>query len=429
MNAVKEVYEILKKTYKISIDSRKIPVGSIFIALKGEHFDAHRFVDSALKSGAALAVIDNPDFAVPGKTVLVENSLDFLQQLANYHRRQFSFPLIAVTGTNGKTTTKELCYSVLKTKYKVAATQGNYNNHIGLPLTLLSFPPDLQYGIVEMGANHPGEIAALCEIAMPDYGIITNTGKAHLEGFGSLQGVIDTKTELYRFLKKHNNKAFVNGDNPVLSKHPSLPEAIFYGKGAGNFLRGEILASNPYLSVEIVRNGEKASIHSHLIGTYNFENILAAACVGAYFDISLADIKSGIESYQPSNIRSQLVRSKSNQIILDAYNANPTSMLAAIDNFIQMKGENKLLFLGDMLELGKDSVREHQKIVDYLKRHKLNAFLTGKEFGKTKHPYPHFADTEAFISFLRNHPVKNAFILIKASRGIQLEKVAKVLND
>ncbi len=427
METVKKVYEIFRQTGKISIDSRDIPGGGIFIALKGERFDAHNFVKAALDAGAALAVIDNPDYTIPGKTVRVENSLHFLQQLANYHRRQFRFPVLAITGTNGKTTTKELCYSVLRQKYKVAATQGNYNNHIGVPLTLLSFSPDLQYGIVEMGANHPGEIAALCEIAMPDYGIITNVGRAHLEGFGNLQGVIDTKTELYRFLKKNRQKAFVNHDNPILSTHPSLPDSIFYGKEKDNFLSGEIITSNPYVSVKISKDEQTIPLQSQLIGSYNVENILAASCVGAYSGLSLEEIKSGIESYQPRNIRSQLIESPHNRIILDAYNANPASMRAAIDNFIQMEGENKILFLGDMLELGKDSIPEHQKIVDYLVQHGLKAYLTGKEFGKTAHPYPHFENTGAFVSFLHGHPIRDALILVKASRGIHLEEVMKML--
>jgi UDP-N-acetylmuramoyl-tripeptide--D-alanyl-D-alanine ligase len=423
VNRIETVYQVFSKSQKISIDSRHIEEGSIFVALKGENFDAHQFVQSTIDRGAVLAVIDNPDFRIEGKTILVEDSLQFLQQLANYHRRHFQFPIIAITGTNGKTTTKELCLSVLNQEFKVKATQGNLNNHIGVPLSLLSFPLDLDFGIIEMGANHPGEISFLCSIAEPDYGLITNVGKAHLEGFGNLAGVLKTKTELYAFLQNTNAKAFVNQDNTILSKHPLLPTPIFYGRESQALVQGSIESNKPYLSVRVKSKNEEILIHSHLIGAYNLENILAASCIGSYFGLSLPRIRSGIESYKPQNIRSQFIEKEHNKIILDAYNANPTSMKAAIENFASLEENNKLVILGDMLELGTDSQKEHQKIIDLLTKLEINTILTGKEFQRTQHPFRHFKQTTDIIRYLTENPIQNHLILIKASRGIHLEDV------
>ncbi len=421
--SVLEVYQLFQKNRKLSIDSRTIEQGSIYVALKGENHDGHQFVESALDKGAIIAVVDNDKYSLPEKTVLVEDSLAFLQELAQFHRRQFSFPVFAITGTNGKTTTKELCLAVMETQYKVMATQGNLNNHIGVPLTLLSFPTDLDFGIVEMGANHLGEIADLCRIAEPNFGLITNVGKAHLEGFGSFEGVVKAKTELYSFIQQKKGKVFLNGDNSLLVENARDIQSIRYGILKDNFLQAKLIDNNPFLEFSIISSDRETLIKTQLIGSYNFENAMAASCLGSYFQIPIEKIKQGIESYSPQNIRSQFVVTEDNKVILDTYNANPSSMMVALNNFMQIEAESKIVILGDMFELGRESEKEHQKIVDFLVQNKIEAILVGEEFMKTSASYPCFPSVSLLEQTLIRKPIVNHLVLVKASRGIKLEKV------
>ncbi len=429
---IKELYKLFQAHPAISTDTRKIKPNSIFFALKGENFDGNDFASKALESGSEIAVVDKPEIAVDDRYFLVGNVLDTLQQLANEHRKKLGLPILGITGTNGKTTTKELIAAVLSKKYNTHFTQGNFNNHIGVPLTLLEMKRETEIGVVEMGASHPGEIAALCKIVLPDYGLITNVGKAHLEGFGTFDGVKQTKAELYRSIEKKKGKIFINLDNNILDElaGPSL-ERVGYGISAKAFLQGGIVESNPFLKLYIRLANEELSIQTKLVGAYNFENALAAACVGKYFNIEPLDIKTAIEEYSPDNNRSQFIRKGSNQIVMDAYNANPTSMQTSIKNFLSLDSSNKILILGDMLELGSDSQSEHQRIADLLKDKKVKlAFIVGENFESTRHSSPirSFRDTGSLIKFLKENPITKSLILIKGSRGIRLERVLDVIN-
>lgn len=423
---IASIYANYKKHPVVTTDSRTIPANSIFFALKGESFNGNQYAQDALDKGAALAIIDEPQYATDKlRFIVVDDVLNCLQQLARYHRDQLGLPILAITGTNGKTTTKELIAAVLSKKFRISYTQGNLNNHIGVPLTLLAMNSDTQFGIVEMGANHPGEIKTLCEIANPDFGLVTNMGKAHLEGFGSFEGVIKTKTELYNFLQTKDAKCFVNADNSLLLKQSAGLEKITYGKSTDYFMSGELASTGYDLVAKALFPKGWLYLKSKLIGNYNFENLLAAACVGKYFEVDPLLIQEALANYTPSNNRSQLIKGEKNTIIMDAYNANPTSMMMSLTNFSALANDHKYLILGDMLELGSASFEEHQKIVDYLDEQNFeDVFLVGPQFKSTtsKKEKKKFDNVELLSSYLNTNPVKNKLILIKGSRGIHLEK-------
>jgi UDP-N-acetylmuramoyl-tripeptide--D-alanyl-D-alanine ligase len=399
--------------------------------LKGANFNGNKFALDALKKGAAYAIVDEPEFAVNEKLIIVPDVLVCLQELARYHRDRLGLPILAITGTNGKTTTKELVAAVLSKKFKVNFTQGNLNNHIGVPLTLLSMNKDSEFGVVEMGANHPGEIKILCDIANPDFGIITNIGKAHLEGFGSFDGVIETKSELYNFLKAKGGKCFINADNSILNKQAQGLEQIKYGQSTSYFMSGELASTDNHLVVKALFPKGWLYLKSKLVGDYNYENLLAAACVGRYFGIDPSAIQKALEEYTPSNNRSQLIRNDKNTVIMDAYNANPTSMMAALQNFSNLKNEQKCIILGDMLELGESSQIEHQIIVDYIESQDFNEiYLVGPMFMNTTSgaKKKKFDNIELLTNYLKTQPIENKLILIKGSRGIHLEKILEFLS-
>ncbi len=402
----------------------------MFFALKGDNFDGNKYASSALKEGASFAIVDNPTIAVSENHILVKDSLTTLQQLATFHRDNLGIPIIAITGTNGKTTTKELCASILSQKYDTTNTQGNLNNHIGVPLTLLSMDNNTEIGVVEMGANHPGEIKALCEIAHPNYGLITNIGKAHLEGFGTIEGIKQTKSELYRYLESTNGKVFINGTNEILLQLiGKKTETISYGTPISK-VKGIIDNAETYLSIDATIRDTSERISTKLIGNYNLENVLAAISIGDYFDVPTKKIKTALESYVPGNNRSQLVEKGSNKLIMDAYNANPTSMETSINNFLALNHQKKILILGDMLELGQDSLNEHQKIIDSLKNHKLfKIILVGDNFYQTKKHSNEISvlHISELIPVLKSNPFRNSLCLIKGSRGMKLEGILKML--
>jgi UDP-N-acetylmuramoyl-tripeptide--D-alanyl-D-alanine ligase len=427
---IASLYTIFREYPSITTDSRNIPPQSIFFALKGANFNGNTFAGEALQKGAAYAIIDEPEFAVDDRLILVDDVLTCLQQLARHHRDQLKLPILAITGTNGKTTTKELIAAVLAKKYKVNFTQGNLNNHIGVPLTLLSMNRETEFGVVEMGANHPGEIKTLCEIANPDFGIITNIGKAHLEGFGSFEGVIKTKSEMYDFLRDKGCKCFLNADNPLLVQQAEGLGQISYGTSTSHFMPGELASTDNYLVVKALFNKGWLYLKSKLVGDYNFENLLAAACVGKYFEVDPLKIQEALAEYIPANNRSQLIRKEKNTIIMDAYNANPTSMMAALTNFSSIKNDNKCVILGDMLELGEVSEEEHQKIVTYIENQNFSdVFLVGEQFKNTKDrtEKKKFEHVELLSNYLKTQPIENKLVLIKGSRGIHLEKILELL--
>jgi len=424
---IAELYELYQKHPIVSTDSRIIIKDSIFFALRGENFDGNQFAADSLQKGAAYAVIDNPEFATDPRIILVDDVLLCLQQLANHHRKMLNIPVLAITGSNGKTTSKELIAAVLKNRFNITFTQGNLNNHIGVPLTLLKMTGETQIAVIEMGANHPGEIAALCKIAEPNLGLVTNMGKAHLEGFGSFEGVIKTKTELYDFLRDNNGKCFVNADNELLMKQSAGLEQLTYGKSEGVQLKGEPEDSSYLLTVKILFPKGWLYFRSQLVGSYNFENIMAAARVGLHFDIDPLLIQKAVEKYTPTNNRSQFIQQGTNRIILDAYNANPTSMLAALQNFDKINHENKTVILGDMLELGEYAMEEHQKIADFVTAQDYDdIFLIGPCFCQveTGTKAKKFENIELLANYLfQQKQMKNNLILIKGSRGIRMEKI------
>ena len=421
---INDLYTIYKQHPIVCTDTRQITKGCLFFALKGENFNGNEFANKAIEEGASYAIIDEASFAVEGKTIVVNNVLETLQQLANHHRHQFNIPFIGITGSNGKTTSKELVNAVLSQQYKTAFTKGNLNNHIGVPLTLLSIPMDCEMAIIEMGANHIGEIDFLCQIAEPNYGIITNIGTAHIEGFGSKEGVVQTKSEMYRFIKRNNHLLFVNKDDEMLMQLAQNNSTYTYGVNHADCM-ATMVKEMPRLEIE----WNHMTIQSNLYGSYNFYNILLAICVGNYFKVEDHKIKKGIEAYVSSNNRSQIVALKNQEIYLDAYNANPTSMNAAMDSFAGIPSPDKLMILGDMLELGDISQEEHQKIVT--KAHHLNipTLFVGQEFKKTDDHYQfHFFDTNhSVVEWLKNNDISYRKVLIKGSRGIKLEVVADYL--
>ena len=425
------LYQLFKQHPVVTTDSRNIPAGSIFFALKGDNFNGNTFAAEALARGAAFAIIDQPELATSDRMILVPDVLISLQQLARYHRTQLKLPILAITGTNGKTTTKELIAAVLSKKFNIHFTQGNQNNHIGVPLTLLSMTPETEIGIIEMGANHIGEIKTLCDIADPDYGIVTNMGKAHLEGFGSFEGIVKTKSEMYDHLRHKQGKCFINADNPLLIKQAAGVEQISYGKSTDNFMAGELASTQYNLVVKALFPKGWLYLKSQLIGDYNFENLLAAACVGKYFNVDPLLIQQALDEYTPSNNRSQLIKNEKNTLIMDAYNANPTSMMMALNNFASMQDDQKCVILGDMLELGEASQEEHQRIADFVEGQAFaEVFLVGPQFRSTitGPEKKKFDNVELLSNYLKTQPMENKVILIKGSRGIHLERILALLS-
>ena len=436
---IQQLYEIYKSHPVITTDSRDCPSGSVFIALKGESFDGNRFAASALEKGCAFAVVDDPQCAAAmadgtpdARYIVVDDCLKTLQMLARHHRRQFDIPVIGITGTNGKTTTKELVAAVLAERFNVLSTQGNFNNDIGVPKTLFRLGPQHDIAVVEMGASHPGDIKTLVELAEPQYGLITNVGKAHLHGFGSFEGVVRTKGELYDFLReRQGTKVFVDAGNEHLTAMTYGLDAIRYGTAddASLDVRGSVVSCAPLLKFRWSHHGgEEHEVQTHMIGSYNICNMLAAACVGLHFGVTPGQIDHALSNYVPSNNRSQLTVTANNRLIVDAYNANPTSMLAALRNFRDMEGEGKMAILGDMRELGEASAEEHQRIVDFIEQWGLaDVWLVGPEFAKTNCRFAKFADVEEVKREIeRVNPVGH-YILIKGSNGTKLYQLPEKL--
>jgi UDP-N-acetylmuramoyl-tripeptide--D-alanyl-D-alanine ligase len=421
------LYEIFKKNSSIQTDTRKLKLGDIYFALKGPNFNGNTFALAALEAGASFAVVDEPipySEAVDDRILQVNDVLTTLQDLAKHHRQQFDIPFIAITGSNGKTTTKELIAAVLSSHFKTYTTIGNFNNHIGVPLTLLSIQADAQMAVIEMGANHLHEIQSYCQYAMPNYGMITNCGKAHLEGFGSEEGVKKGKGELYDYIKEHKGAAFVMNDYDYLNNMSAgIENIITYGNTLGS-LQGQPQTNNGLLQVVFTKGTLLDKIQTQLVGDYNLPNVLAAVCIGQYFKVPMDKIKTAIENYAPSNSRSQLTTWKNNQIILDAYNANPSSMKVAVDNFAKLAAENKIICLGGMKELGEATFNEHQALIDQLKQFTwTKVVLVGNEFKDCTHPYQFFESVAAAKKWLNDQNFVQHTILIKGSRGIQMEQL------
>ncbi|HXB41646.1 MAG TPA: UDP-N-acetylmuramoyl-tripeptide--D-alanyl-D-alanine ligase [Bacteroidia bacterium] len=431
---IKKLHEIFLASGKaVCTDTRKTEEGSIFFALKGDNFNGNQFAAKALECGCAYAVVDEKNVVVGDKYILVEDVLKALQQLANYHRKQFDIPVIAITGSNGKTTTKELLHAVLSKKFKVQYTQGNLNNHIGVPLTLLSIGKEHEMAVIEMGANHQGEIDTLCKIAEPGFGVITNIGKAHLEGFGGIEGVKKGKSELYRYIKEKNGIVFVHGDDEVLNELSAANNKVTYGTKKLYDVIGKYSESN--LFVELAWRTRYTApelkdapfVRSNIVGVYNYYNALCAACIGLHFKVEDNLIQEAIEEYVPTNNRSQLHKTANNVLILDYYNANPSSMSLAIENFSEMQFQNKMLVLGDMLELGDEAFKEHALILQLLRERKLEDYILVGPIFSALQKEKSFPDSTQAAAFIKSHAAKNKTILVKGSRGIALEKVVEVL--
>ena len=465
MELVSEIlYPQYLRSREVSTDSRHITSGSIFFALRGDHFDGNRFAADALRQGAALCVVDDPAAVVDRRCVLVPDVLQTLQALARHHREQLAIPVIAVTGTNGKTTTKELLHAVLQRRFRTHATRGNLNNHIGVPLTLLQMPPETEIAVIEMGASHPGEIDELCSVAQPNYGLITNVGKAHLEGFGSLQGVVRTKTELYRFLATVGGTLFVNADNALLMEQaaalsslferPSplpgiipngpadladwrpargqvlgLPSMVPYGRAAEADSKGRPVSCDPYMKFCVEENDRVYSVQSQLLGRYNFDNAMAAVCVGRHFHVEMFDIKEAIEQYQPHNRRSELTRTTRNELILDCYNANPSSVAAALDSFDALPHDRKVVMMGSMKELGSTSDKEHRDVVKRLERgHFERIVLVGDEYRfASQQGHLWFATADEARQHFEAHPIEGCLVLLKGSNATRMWEIADAL--
>lgn len=414
---IEYLHDHFLKSTGVSTDSRKIIRGCLFFALKGERFNGNEYAEQAITMGASYAVVDDPTLQPNDHMILVDDVLQTLQQLANYHRHQLTCPVLGITGSNGKTTTKELINVVLSKSFKICCTKGNLNNHIGVPLTILSADLDTEFLIVEMGANHQNEINYLCDIADIDYGLITNIGKAHLEGFGSFEGVISAKKELYDFIEKKRGTIFINKNDGLLTSLSNHLNRIEYDDVVHD---GE----SPFASVDF----KSLVIQSKLIGNYNGSNIKAACTIGDFFGVSLNDIKDAIEEYAPQNNRSQfIVTEKQNSLILDAYNANPSSMRESIQSFNRISNDKKIVILGDMLELGKESITEHQHLIEMIEAKQLDAILIGHEFNQCKHGFKQFLNTEDCLQWIQENPIAETFILLKGSRGIRLEQLRPFL--
>lgn len=428
------LYQIFLTSTGITTDSRNCPQGSIFFALKGESFNGNAFAAQALEKGCGYVVIDEPGYTIKddNRYIVVDDVLTALQQLANHHRRQFKLKVIGITGTNGKTTTKELISAVLSKSYNVLYTLGNLNNHIGVPLTLLRLTPEHDIAVIEMGASHQGEIETLVNIVEPGFGIITNVGKAHLEGFGSFEGVIKTKGELYDFFrqKKNDGIIFIHHDNPYLTEMAKGTNQIAYGLEDDLYINGHVTENTTYLGItwKAGANGESHNVKTQLIGEYNLANILAAVTIGHYFGVPSNEIDKALNEYTPQNNRSQLKETGENTLIIDAYNANPTSMMASLENFSKITTPHKMLIIGDMKELGTESAAEHQKVIDFIDKHTFDqVMLVGELFAATRHHYTSFQNVHELIEELKYHKPKGKTILIKGSNSTKLNLVIDFL--
>lgn len=421
---ISQLYEIYKQHPEVSTDTRNSSKGSIFFALKGSNFNGNEYAQQAVNSGCSYAIVDEAKYATHPNIILVDNALETLQQLAKYHRGKIKTPVIGITGTNGKTTTKELITAVLSQEYNVISTLGNLNNHIGVPLTILRIKKEHEIAVIEMGASHIGEIKFLAKIAQPNYGLITNIGHAHIEGFGSYGNVIKAKGELYEYIRgTKEGKVFIDYDNTLLREMAEGITSIYYGFEEDLFVSGKVLALRPYLEFEWKFGSRRDKVKTKLIGEYNLSNVLAAITVGKYLGVKAPLICKAIESYEPTNNRSQLKETQKNMLIIDAYNANPTSMLAALENFDHMEVHHKVLILGDMKELGPDTDMEHQKIADYVSNHDFEKVLfIGDNFSRIKTKYPRFKDLDSLKEYLIQNPIEDSYILLKGSRGVQLER-------
>ncbi len=421
---IEELYHIYRQYPSVQTDTRKLKAGDIFFALKGDNYNGNAFAKQAIDNGAAFAIVDESQYEIPGKTILVENVLTTLQQLAKYHRQQFSIPVLAITGSNGKTTTKELIHAVLSSSFKTYTTEGNLNNHIGVPLTILKTRPDAELAVIEMGANHIGEIASYCTYALPTHGLITNCGKAHLEGFGSEEGVRRGKGELFDHLLSHHGTAFVMWDYDYLRRmSKGIPVVIKYGSAIAD-VEGLAIKNEPFLEVAVSKGPNITSIKTQLVGEYNLPNVLAAVAIGNYFKVPADKIKQAIENYIPSNSRSQLLKKGTNTIIMDAYNANPSSMKLAIENFAKLHPENKVLMLGAMAELGNESLAEHKAIIELIRQYTWGkVILVGGDFLKIEHPFISFSNAAEARTWLQQQYFENTYLLIKGSRSSKMELV------
>lgn len=418
------LYALFTQNPSVETDTRKIKKGDLFFALKGPTYNGNHYAQQALEAGATFCVCDEATGFTDDRIIMVDDVLTTLQQLAKHHRQQFSIPFIAITGSNGKTTTKELVSTVLSAKYKTYTTEGNLNNHIGVPLTLLKIKVDAEMAVIEMGANHLKEIASYCEYTLPTHGIITNCGKAHLEGFGSEEGVRKAKGELFDFIRNNKGTAFINTDYDYLvNMSKGIENLIPYGEMNGD-LTGSIVGDDGFLEVSITKGANIPSLKTNLVGGYNLPNILTAVCIGKAFNVPDESIKKAIENYAPSNSRSQLIEQNSNKIILDAYNANPTSMKAAIENFAKRQGAKKILILGAMKEMGVASLEEHAAIVNLIAQHSWHkVVLVGNDFVNLPQEFLHFSDAKQAREWYQQQKFENAEILVKGSRGFQMEKV------
>ena len=425
---IASIHNLFLQCDSVSIDTRKILPNSLFVAIKGDNFDANTFAAEALSKGAKFVLIDNSDYYIDVRTILVDDSLLALQQLAQFHRNYLKIPIIALTGSNGKTTTKELIHAVLSKKFNTKATVGNLNNHIGVPLTLLSFTKETEIGVVEMGANHKKEIEFLCQLATPDYGYVTNFGKAHLEGFGGVEGVIEGKSEMYAYLSLANKTTFINLEDPIQVEKAKLLSSYTFGV---NKIQADVTITSAQANPFVTITYQGFEIITHLIGLYNANNVNAALAIGTYFKVPLESIKEALENYIPENNRSQMVVKGNSTILLDAYNANPSSMAVAIDNFVQLDKPNKILVLGDMFELGEESLYEHQQLVHRLSDvPNVRCFFIGKAFfdcAIDQENFQFYATFEAFAAYLTEHPFSDATLLIKGSRGMALERTLNFL--
>lgn len=425
---IASLHEMFLISTGVSTDTRNIEVGNMFIALQGPNFDANEYAEKALEEGASYVVIDNADFQKDERYILVDDTLKALQDLAAFHRETLKIPLIAVTGSNGKTTTKELLREVLSKKFETFATEGNLNNHIGVPLSILSMSAKTEIAIIEMGASKVGDIAELCDIAKPDFGIITNIGKAHTEGFGGFEGVKKGKGELYKYLLKNNGKVFVNSQNEILFDLSKDFERPYFYPDYSDYYHCEMVAADPFL---VIKSDGGALLETNLVGQYNFENIAAALCVGKYFEVDNKKANKAVSNYAPINNRSQILKMGSNTLILDAYNANPDSMKMAIENLAHMDASNKVVILGDMNELGDISEKEHFRVGELTKSFDFdNVIFCGEKILAAKNANPestYFKEKEQLIDFLKGNPLEESLILIKASRSLGLEQLASVI--
>lgn len=421
---IEVLYQLYRKHPHIQTDTRKLQKGELFFALKGGSFNGNMFAQQALEQGAIAAIVDEPLGIADARIIQVPDVLNTLQSLAKYHRQQFSIPFLAITGSNGKTTTKELIHAVLSKKYRTYTTEGNLNNHIGIPLTILKVRPDAEIAVIEMGANHQQEISGYCTYTLPTHGLITNVGKAHLEGFGGIEGVKKGKGELFDYIRTAGGTIFLNTDAAFLQEmSQGITHTFTYGT-INATVTGQVVQSEPFLEVQINNRPGIGALHTQLVGDYNLPNVLAAVAVGVYFDVAEADIKAAINNYIPTNSRSQLVKRGSNHIILDAYNANPSSMKLAIENFARLDVPRKAIFLGAMAELGTESIAEHQAIIALLQQHKWDwVVLVGGDFMKIEHPYMKFQNSNEASNWLKKNPLENTHWLIKGSRSTQMERI------